>query len=122
MACACISFISPHLTCECVCVWWSVFVYFLFKCTIVQHSGECVYLSVFFDAGGGGGIVIERILQTCGVWGVREQRMEKERERRKKHSCELVSTVFVIRLRSMCSSQPCIYSTSLLASVLVHWG
>lgn len=32
----------------------SVFVYFLLKCTIVQLSGDCVYLSLFSNAGGGG--------------------------------------------------------------------
>lgn len=30
----------------------SVFVYFLLKCTIVQRSGDCVYLPLFSNAGG----------------------------------------------------------------------
>lgn len=42
--------ISLQFTLECVCVWWCVFVYLLLKCTIVQHSGDCVYLSLFSNA------------------------------------------------------------------------
>lgn len=64
----------------CLCVWWGVFVYLLLKCTIVQHSGDCVYLSLFSNAGRKKEEekktlnkylrnLIEEILKTEEIWG-----------------------------------------------------
>ena len=98
-SCVCVCVRACTQKCErvCVCGAACLFTFFL-ESTIVRRRGDCVYLSLFSSAGGAGekrgkektviqGILIERILQTRGFL-----------EREKKHSCEMISTVFVITI------------------------
>lgn len=97
--------------CERAHVRCRVFVYFLAERTIVQRRGDCVYLSLFSSAGGWGGCKTEEErekkkqifeeferenITNMGIWGMREWRRDRERERRETQLRDINS--FVIRL------------------------
>lgn len=64
VACVCVSlFFCTLWSYECILV----FVCFLVKCTIVQRSGDCVYLSFFSNTWG-------KERDWTDIWGIRERR------------------------------------------------
>lgn len=92
-----------------------VFVYFPVKRTIVQRRGDWLYLSLFSNAGGrrernkereNTKQIFEEFERRGRVDGgsITNMGVLEVRECREEHSCKMISTVFVIRLRRMCTS------------------